>query len=191
MASHLLIDRHLSELSRRLPASALDEVSDGLIETFEHRLRGGLAPDQAAAAAVNEFGTVEEIAAAFTRLAPGRRTAMVLLLTGPVVGGSWAASLIALRAWSWPASAWVALCFGAILILTVAMLASVVIAKANYRRTRLTLVSGAATILLDASLLIVIVTVPPELVWPAAAAMSASLARIIYTSFALPSIFAS
>jgi hypothetical protein len=191
VAGHLLIDRHLRELGRRLPASALDELSDGLTETYEHRLRDGLVPDRAAAAAVSEFGTVEEITAAFTLLAPGRRTARVLLTTGPVVGGAWAACLIALRAWTWPVSVFLALCFGALLLITVVMLASVVTSKSNYRRTRLTAVSGTATILLDASLLLVIATVPPDLVWPAAIAIPASLARITYTSLALPRILAS
>jgi hypothetical protein len=41
----------------------------------------------------------------FTRQAPGRRAARLLLATGPLVGACWAAALTSGRAWTWPVSA--------------------------------------------------------------------------------------
>jgi len=46
----------------------------------------GLAPDAAARAAVAEVGEPALVAGAFTRASPARRTARLLLMTGPMVG---------------------------------------------------------------------------------------------------------
>ena len=35
MASHDLIEAYLAELRRRLPADTVDELADGLIETYD------------------------------------------------------------------------------------------------------------------------------------------------------------
>lgn len=35
MASHHLIQEHLAELARHLPADTVDELADGLIETWQ------------------------------------------------------------------------------------------------------------------------------------------------------------
>lgn len=57
MASHHLIDDHLAVLAERLPRHTLDELADGLIETWRQHLTAGLTPEPAARAAVAEFGT--------------------------------------------------------------------------------------------------------------------------------------
>ncbi len=41
MASHQLIDAYLAALARRLPADTVDELADGLTETWQHHLDAG------------------------------------------------------------------------------------------------------------------------------------------------------
>jgi hypothetical protein len=74
VASHQLIDAHLATLAARLPSDAVDELADGLHETWHHYLDAGVASTDAARAAITEFGTAEQITDAFVRHAPGRRT---------------------------------------------------------------------------------------------------------------------
>ncbi|MET7970527.1 hypothetical protein [Micromonospora sp. NPDC005305] len=52
IASHHLIDAHLAILARRLPADAVDELADGLTETWQHQLAAGLPPADAARTAL-------------------------------------------------------------------------------------------------------------------------------------------
>ncbi|MGH8826901.1 MAG: permease prefix domain 1-containing protein [Jiangellaceae bacterium] len=191
MAGHALIDAHVAALRRRLPADAVDELADGLVETFDHHIRDGMGPDRAASAAIAEFGSVEDITRAFTRDAPGRRVALVLLATGPLVGVSWGAALIAAQAWAWPVPAGVRLLFGALLLAVVAALLAVAFARTNYARTRLTALSGTGLILLDAAMLAAVALAATALVWPMALAVTASLARIGLTLRVLPRVLAS
>ena len=79
MASHQLIDASLTALARRLPADAVDELADGLTETYQRHLSTGLDADAAAGAAITEFGDPDVVIAAFVRQAPGRRAARALL----------------------------------------------------------------------------------------------------------------
>ena len=190
MAGHVLIDAHLVELRRRLPANRFDELADGLAETYEHHLREGLNPATAASKAIADFGTVEQIIAAFTENAPGRQTALALLASGPVVGGCWAASLITAQAWTWPLPLVAPAAFGVTLFATVALLAIVATTATSYLRTRLAAISGIATIALDIALLFAAIRIAPALVWPMALAVPASLARIAYTTRAVPRIIA-
>ena len=48
MAHHHLIEDYLATLRRRLPADAVDELADGLAETYQHHLWRGLDVDYAA-----------------------------------------------------------------------------------------------------------------------------------------------
>jgi len=187
MAGHILIDAQLGELRRRLPGTVYDEVADGLLETYERNLHAGQDPDTAASDAVLEFGTVEQVTAAFVRSAPGRRTAIALLLTGPMVGLCWAATFVTAAAWRWPVPQSVAVAFGMGLVVTIALLA--VAARATtYGRTRLTALSGTGAILLDIALLMATITLAPTPVWPMALAVPASLGRIALTLRSLPRI---
>jgi hypothetical protein len=83
MASHHVIEEYLDQLATRLPSDAVDELADGLTETWHRYLDTGVAPDQAAQAAIAEFGDARQVTAAFVAHAPGRRVAPVLLATGP------------------------------------------------------------------------------------------------------------
>jgi len=192
MPGNQLIDAYLLQLARQLPADVVDELADGLGETYQRHLAGGADPQSAARAALAEFGDAAEITTAFTLQSPGRRTARMLLATGPVVGACWAAALIAGHAWTWPVPALVRLGLG-LLLLTVA--ATLVIAgtrRASYARTRATVVAGGLAILaLDAAALAGATVTAPMLAWPLAVAACASLTRIGLTLRALPTVISS
>jgi hypothetical protein len=83
----------------------------------------GLAPEEAAAAAMAEFGDPELIAAEFARAHPARRAARWLLAAGPVVGLCWAVALVTGRAWTWPVPMAVGIAPGLALVAVVALLA--------------------------------------------------------------------
>ena len=102
MASHALIEACLAELGRQLPGDVVDELADGLIETYERQLSRGATPRAAAESAIAEFGDATLIAAAFARHAPARRAALALLVTGPAVGACWGVTLLTGHVWTWP-----------------------------------------------------------------------------------------
>lgn len=191
MAGHALIDAYLAELGRRLPADAIQELTDGLMETYQHHLANGLEPAIAATAAVGEFGRAEEIMAAFTRQAPGRRTAAALLATGPAFGACWGAALIIGRAWTWPIPAAAGLPFGLVLLAAVAALVTAATSRHDYARTRLAVAGGAGLVLLDGAMLAAVWLAAPAVTWPMALAIPASLARIGFTVRSLPRVLAS
>ena len=97
-----LIAGYLDALSVRLPGPVVEELADGLEETYRRHLGLGLAPEEAASAAVAEFGDPELVAAEFARAHPARRAARRLLTAGPAVGSCWAVALLTGRAWTWP-----------------------------------------------------------------------------------------
>src|SRR5262245_38140951 len=103
MSGPSLISDYLAALSADLPPRIVEELADGLEETYRHRLTEGLAEDAAARAAVAEFGEPRVIVAAFTEASRGRKAARRLLATGPLAGLCWAMALIVNRAWTWPA----------------------------------------------------------------------------------------
>ncbi len=188
MAGHDLIERHLAALARHLPTSAADELADGLIETYQHQLARGLDPDTAATAAVAEFGDPGHILAAFTRHAPGRRTALVLLATGPVFAACWGPSLILGQAWTWPIPFAAEVAFGLVLLGIVATLAVAATSKHDYHRTRLAAAGGIGLVVLDIAMLAAALLAAPALVWPMAVAIPASVARIGLTIRSVPRI---
>ena len=102
MAQPRLITEYEAVLFAELPAALAEEVSDGLQLAYDTYLRRGLAPGEAAAAAVAEFGDACVVVEAFSRASPAGRLARVLVATGPLVGLCWATELIAGRAWDWP-----------------------------------------------------------------------------------------
>ncbi len=98
---------YLADLRRRLPAGITEEIADGLATGCEHRLALGQGENDAARAAIAEFGDPSRLAAEFTRDAPGRRAARILLASGPAVGGrtrhgSPSAPCCCSPSWSWP-----------------------------------------------------------------------------------------
>jgi len=119
-----VIGSYLAEVAGRLigPAGArrdvLAELGAGLADATDAYRSAGLAPDQAARAAVSEFGRPEQVADGFRAdltAAQARRTALALLGTGPLVGLLWLGAALASRIgtqlvspWHWasmPASA--------------------------------------------------------------------------------------
>jgi len=191
MASHQLIENYLAELCGRLPADAVDELADGLDETWRRHLGDGLAPADAARAAIAEFGTPNQVTAAFVRLSPGRRIAMLLLGSGPLVGACWGASLVTAHAWTWPVPIAGVTLYALALLAVVGTLVAAATSRHGYRRTRLAAAGGLGLVALDAIMIAAVLTSAPVPMWPMAAAILASLARIAATLRALPSTVAS
>ena len=150
MTSPLITD-YVAGLHRRLPGAIADEAADGLIETYEHHLASGAGDQEAARAALAEFGDLALVVGEFTRQAPGRRIARLLLATGPVAGSCWAAALILSRAWTWPVPATTRLGFGAALLLAVLALLAAATSRHSYRRTRLAAAASPVILALDAT----------------------------------------
>ena len=186
MAGHDLssayLDAYLASLTGGLPAAAVDELADGLTETYRHHLDRGLSPDAAARAAVTEFGAPDVVLTAFVDQAPGRRAARILLTSGPVVGGCWGLALLAGHAWAWPIPAVVRLAFGGALLAVIAVLAAAATGHRSLRRTRLAAAGGIGLFGLDAAMLATAALTAPAATWPLAVAATASLTRMAVTA---------
>src|SRR2546423_8628205 len=127
-----LIDDYLAALSADLPGRIVEELADGLDESYHRHLGQSNDPDAAARAAVAEFGEPRVIVAAFTDASPGRKTARRLLAAGPVVGLCWAGVLISARAWTWPVPVLARVLFGVALITGIGLLAAALLGR-HYR----------------------------------------------------------
>jgi hypothetical protein len=181
-----LIEEYVAGLRRRLPARLAEEAADGLLETYERRLEREAGEELAAREAIAEFGDLELVVVEFTRQAPGRRTARVLLATGPVAGLCWAGALIAGRAWTWPVPGAVRFGFGAALLLAALALLAAATSRRGYRRTRLTALASPVILALDATAVAAVAAIAPGLTWPLGGAVAVSLARITFTARTLP-----
>jgi hypothetical protein len=191
MARHQLIDDYLKALARQLPADAVDELADGLIETWQQHRAAGLSPDVAARAAIAEFGDAEQLIGAFIRNGPARRTARQLLATGPLVGLCWATALISAHAWAWPIPTGARAAFGVALVATIAALVTAARSEHRYTRTRRSATSAAIALIgLDTLMLGGVLILAPALAWPMAIAAPVSLTRIGFTIRALPRLLA-
>jgi hypothetical protein len=173
-----LIAAYLDALAGQLPGPVVEELADGLEETYRRHLGLGLPADAAAQAAVAEFGAPELIAAEFARVHPARRAARRLLAAGPVVGLCWTVALIASRAWTWPVPAAAGILPGLALVAVVALLAF----AARSTRYRPIGRAGAAgcigTAALDAFMIIGVLASDPAARWAVALAITASAARL-------------
>ena len=67
-----LIAGYVAGLHRKLPPGIADEAADGLAETYQHHLASGTGEQEAARAALAEFGDLATVVGEFTRQAPGR-----------------------------------------------------------------------------------------------------------------------
>src|SRR6266540_1028093 len=139
-------------------------------------------------AALDDFGTTEEIVAGFAHLVPGRRTARALLASGPLLGGCWAITLLASHAWRWPIPVAGRVGFAALLLGVVAVLAMT--ARASYRHTRRSaaLAGISGLLLLDASAIVAVTVLAPTPQWPLLLGITASLSRICLTAPTLRSL---
>jgi hypothetical protein len=172
-----LTSAYLADLRRRLPPGIVDEIADGLAEAREHHLARGLSDQDAAHAAVTEFGDARQLAAEFTRHAPGRHAARIMLASGPAVGACWGAALIITRAWAWPVPAAARVAFGATLLLAITALAIAATSQHGFRRTRLAAPGSIALIILDTAITAAALLAAPAFTWVLAIAVAASLSR--------------
>jgi hypothetical protein len=186
MASHQLIDSYLAGLAGRLPAATVDELADGLIETWRHHLDNGLTAERAAHAAIAEFGVADRIAGEFVAQAPGRRTARLLLATGPVMGACWGASLIITKVWTWPIPPAFGAAYALALLGVVTVLLAAATSQRSYRRTRLGGLGALALVVLDTAMIGAVAALAPTTVWLVAVAVAASLTRISLAIRSLP-----
>ncbi len=185
-----LIGAYLADLNRRLPAAITEELADGLAAAREQHQAAGLSREDAARAAVAEFGHAGELADEFTRHAPGRRLARFLLASGPAVGICWGGALIAARAWTWPVPDAVRLAVGAVLLVTVGFLAGAATSTRSYRRTRLAVPGGIVLIALDLTMITAVLTIAPEVTWALTIAAAASLTRLGFALKLVPRVLA-
>ena len=176
-------------LFRSLPAAIADEAATGLIDTYQDHLDSGASDQEAAHAALAEFGGLTMVVSEFTRQAPGRHAARLLLATGPIVGACWAAALTLSRAWTWPLPSAARLSFGAVLLLAVLALALAASSQHSYHRTRLTAASPIL-LALDTTAVAAVLLDAPTLTWALGTAVAASLTRIAFTAWSLPRIAA-
>lgn len=135
MAEPRLIRDYRASLARRLPDSVVEELSDGLEQTYRRHLDAGFSPDAAAREAVAEFGDPHTLADLFASASPARQAARLLLATGPLVGGCWATLLVFGRAWEWPVPTIGRAGFGLLLCSVIALLA-IAARTGDYRRGR-------------------------------------------------------
>ncbi len=188
MASHQLIDAYVASLAERLPPDTVEELADGLAETWQHYLAAGLAPAPAAHAAIADFGAPHRIEDEFVAQASGRRTARLLLATGPIMGACWGTSLVSAKVWTWPIPGPVGVVFALALFGAVAVLLTAATSRHSYRRTRLGATGALALAVLDAAMIAAVATMAPTLVWPMAVAASASLVRISFAIRSVPEV---
>ncbi len=183
MSQPRLISSYLATLAAQLPASIVDELADGLAETYQSYLRQGLAPDLAAESAVAEFGAADAIVAGFARVNPARRAARRLLGAGPAVGACWLAALLTSRALAVPRPA------GILAVLALAATIALLATSARGTRYRVAARAGAAgligVIALDAALIIGVPFAGASLTWVMAVAMAASALRLSFAARAL------
>ena len=161
MPRHHLIQDYLDDL-RALPAEVVDELADGLLETYDRYRTLGHPPDDAARAAITEFGTAQQIVAAFDQTTPGRRTSRLLLATGPLVGACWGTALVTARVWTWPIPAWAPPALGATLLTVIVLLLRA--SRAPWVRARRAASVGVGGLtLLDTVMIVSAVTAAPAM----------------------------
>jgi hypothetical protein len=178
MASHQLIDDYIARLAGRLPAEVVDELGDGLTETWQHYLDQGRGPDEAAHAAIAEFGSADLVADEFVAQSHGRRTARLMLASGPIMALCWGPSLVAAKVWTWPVPRLAAAAYALAFVAVVASLLVAASSRHSLRSTKLGVAGSFVLMGLDAAMVTAAVALTPAFVWPLAVAIPASLARI-------------
>ena len=175
-----LLATYVLGLRRNLPGPVADEAADGLIETYEHHRASGAGEQQAARAALADFGDLAVVVDAYTRQAPGRLAARWLIVTGPVVGASWALALIAGHAWTWAIPGLVRLAFGVLLLASIALLLAAATSRHSYQRTRLTLLASPVFCVMDATAIVVALAYAPSVGLALLLAVAASAGRLVF-----------
>jgi hypothetical protein len=180
-----LIQGYLAALSARLPAPLVEELTDGLEETRQRYLRMGLPPDNAAQAAVTEFGDPSVIIASFAHANPGRQAARRLLRIGPGVGACWAAALLTARAWTWHVPQPAFILAGITLLAVIGLLTAAALGT-RYRLASYAAATGCiGTGSLDATAVTGVMLAAPSLTWLILIAAAASITRIAISAKAV------
>ena len=185
MAEHDLISAYRHDLLQRLPAELAEEVFDGLADAEEEHLRRGLSPDAAAAAAIAEFGFPGTVANAFRRSCPVLRLARVLIFTGPIVGGWWAAALITARAWNWPIPIAARLVVGLVLAASVVMLATASLTPRYQSLVRAGIAGCLGIAALDVAVITTAMSLAPDGRWLLVMAICVSMMRVTFVAATL------
>jgi hypothetical protein len=185
MTEPRLISGYLSALAAQLPALVVAELADGLGETHQRYLRQGLGPDDAAHAAVREFGEPSLVIAGFAEVSPARRVARRLMCTGPLVGACWATALITGGAWTWPVQPAVVLLAGLVLLASIGLIVSAVAGPGYRSVVRAGLAGCLGVVSLDAFLVIAVPLTAPTVTWITSLALSASLTRLMFSARSL------
>jgi hypothetical protein len=149
----------------------VEELADGLEETYRLYLGLGLTPEAAAAAAVTEFGEPDLVAAEFARAPspPGRPQASDDRAGSGVVLG---------RAWDWPVPPAARVVPGVALVAVVALLA-VAARSIRYRSVGRAGAAGCVgTAALDAFMIIGVLAADPAARWAVAVAVTASATQL-------------
>ena len=184
---HPLLTHELALLARQLPTDVVDELADGLHQTYRHHLTRTRDPDLAATAAVAEFGDAHTLARAFTDESPGRRTSRVLLATGPLVGACWAVAFITGQAWTWPVPGLARAGVAATLVATILVIARLALGRVRYRSLQTVAAAASALVLgIDATMILAVVTVAPTPTAPLGLAYTVSACRLVLTGRRLP-----
>jgi hypothetical protein len=191
MAEPRLIREYLADLDDMLPSAIVEELADGLEETYHHHLATGLETQAAARAALAEFGDPATIAVAFTNAGPARHAARTLLRAGPVVGGCWAAALINARAWDWTMSAPIPLALAMTLVAVIALLLMAAFCHRYRAARRAAATALIGTVVLDVALSSMLALPGPMRGWLLMLAAGLSLARASFAAKALRRIHAS
>jgi hypothetical protein len=181
MAQPRLIADYLSQLAARLPPLIVEELADGLHETYLAQRCAGRTPEEAAQRAVAEFGDPTAVVAAFLVASPARRAARALLVTGPLVGGAWATALITLDAWKWPVPDWARAGFAAVLLSGVAMVAFASFAKRYRGAARSAAAASLAVLAIDLTMLSYVNAAGLLTTWPVLLAAPLSAGRSVFT----------
>jgi len=181
-----LITGYVQGLHRNLPAALADEAADGLMQTYQHHRAREASDQEAARTALAEFGDLATVVGEFTRQAPGRRAARLLLATGPLAGSCWAAALILGRAWAWPVPDTARAGFGAVLLIAALALAAAATSRHSYQRTRLAAAASPLILALDVTAVAAAGLYAPALTWPLCLAIAVSVTRIAFTARTLP-----
>lgn len=183
MAEPRLIRDYRASLARRLPDAIVDELADGLEQTYRRHLGAGLTPDAAAREALAEFGDPHTLAHLFAAEATARRAARSLLATGPLVGGCWATLLIAARAWDWPVPAPARAGFALLLCAVIVLLALAARTSSYLRGQHAATLACLGLVALDATLGAALLRSAVH-GWPVVLA-AAGCARIMFAARAL------
>ena len=180
MADDGLIAAYRHDLLARLPPELAAEVCDGLTDAQEEFVRRGLSPDQAAAAAIAEFGHPGTVAEAFRRASPVLRLARTLIATGPVVGAWWAVTLITARAWDWSIPIAAPVLAALLLAASVVMLATASLTP-RYQSLRRAGIAGCLGIaVLDVTVITTAMLLAPDVRWLVVIAICLSAARLTF-----------